>query len=95
MTFTSPKLMSKVTSSLTEPSSYEGRGYLPPFQGSKQLRDTETKVKIEFLTTGQYPCDGNVKPIAFPDPAQVAENIGGIPYVRLTTTCTFTHPTQS
>ena len=63
----------------------EGRGYLPAFQGSKQLRDTETKVKVEFLTTGQYPGDGKEKPIAFPDPAQVAENIGGIPYVRLTT----------
>ena len=63
----------------------EGRGYLPPFQGSKQLRDTETKVKVEFLTTGQYPGDGKEKPIAFPDPAQVAEDIGGIPFVRLTT----------
>ncbi|MBC8112760.1 MAG: hypothetical protein H7062_00115, partial [Candidatus Saccharimonas sp.] len=51
----------------------EGRGYLPPFQGSKHLRDTETKVKIEFLTTGQFPGDGKEKPIAFPDPAQVAE----------------------
>lgn len=63
----------------------EGRGYLPPFQGSKHLRDTESKVKIEFLTTGQYPGDGKEKPIAFPEPAQVAEDIGGIPYVRLTT----------
>ena len=50
----------------------EGRGYLPPFQGSKQLRDTETKVKVEFLTTGQYPGDGKEKPIAFPDPATTA-----------------------
>ncbi len=63
----------------------EGRGYLPPFQGSKHLRDTDSKVKIEFRTTGQYPGDGKEKPIAFPDPAQVAENIGGIPFVRLTT----------
>src|SRR5438552_9884598 len=30
----------------------EGLGYLPPFPGSKQLRDTENGVKIEFLVTG-------------------------------------------
>src|SRR5258708_7249032 len=27
----------------------EGLGYVAPFPGSKQLRDTETSVKIEFL----------------------------------------------
>ncbi len=63
----------------------EGRGYLPPFDGSKHLRDTETKVKIEFLKTGQFPGDGLPKPIAFPDPEHVAELIDGIPYVKLPT----------
>lgn len=63
----------------------EGRGYLPPFDGSKHLRDTETKVKIEFLKTGQFPGDGLPKPIAFPDPEQVAEMIDGIPYITLVT----------
>lgn len=63
----------------------EGRGYLPPFDGSKHLRDTETKVKIEFLKTGQFPGDGLPKPIAFPDPEQVAEMIDGIPYIKLPT----------
>src|SRR5689334_13946851 len=33
----------------------EGLGYLAPFKGSKQLRDTETSVRIEFLVTGQFP----------------------------------------
>ena len=47
----------------------EGLGYLPPFRGSKNLRDTETGVKIEFLVTGDYPGDGKPKPVAFPDPA--------------------------
>src|SRR5229473_3144949 len=47
----------------------EGLGYLPPFTGSKHLRDTESGVKIEFLTTGDYPGDGKPKPIAFPNPA--------------------------
>src|SRR5947209_19262456 len=27
----------------------EGLGYLPPFAGSKQLRDTESGVKVELL----------------------------------------------
>ena len=48
----------------------EGLGYVPPFAGSKHLRDTESGVRIEFLVTGQYPGDGRPKPVAFPDPAQ-------------------------
>lgn len=47
----------------------EGAGYLPPFAGSKNLRDTEHGVKVEFLVAGQFPGDGKPKPIAFPDPA--------------------------
>jgi hypothetical protein len=63
----------------------EGRGYLPPFAGSKQLRDTDTGVRIEFLVSGCYPGDGRPKPVAFPDPAAVAEDRGGIRVVRLAT----------
>ena len=63
----------------------EGRGYLPPFTGSKHLRDTELGVKIEFLVTGGYPGDGKPKPVAFPDPATVADEIDGRKYIRLTT----------
>ena len=37
----------------------EGLGYRPPFQGSKNLRDTEHGVKIEFLVTGEFPGDGS------------------------------------
>jgi hypothetical protein len=61
----------------------EGLGYLPPFAGSKHLRDTELSVKIEFLTTGEFPGDGKPKPVAFPEPSSVAENDEGICYVRL------------
>jgi hypothetical protein len=61
----------------------EGLGYVAPFQGSKQLRDTETGVRIEFLVSGQFPGDGKPKPVAFPDPASVAVNIEGINYLRL------------
>jgi hypothetical protein len=33
----------------------DGLGYVPPFAGSKHLRDGTTKVRIEFLTTGGFP----------------------------------------
>ena len=61
----------------------EGLGYRPPFQKSRHLRDTEHGVKIEFLVTGDFPGDGKPKPVAFPDPAAVAEKIGGIPCLSL------------
>ncbi len=60
-------------------------GYLPPYAKSKHLRDTELGVKVEFLTTGEYPGDGKEKPVSFPDPAAVNFNSGGIYYVNLPT----------
>lgn len=63
----------------------EGLGYVPPFEGSKQLRDTEMGVRIEFLVTGDYPGDGKPKPVAFPDPTQVVETLDGIPCANLPT----------
>lgn len=63
----------------------DGRGYLPPFAGSKNLRDTELGVKIEFIVTGDYPGDGQPKPVAFPDPAAVAVELEGVKYVNLPT----------
>ena len=56
---------------------------LPPFGGSKNLRDVTSSVRIEFLIAGQYPGDGKPKPVAFPDPAQAAVEINGIKYLRL------------
>lgn len=50
-----------------------GRGYVLAFSGaSKTFRDTETGVRIEVITSGAYPGDGLPKPVAFPDPADVA-----------------------
>lgn len=47
-----------------------GRGYRPAFSGaSKVFRDAETGVRIEVVTTGEYPGDGKQKPVSFPDPA--------------------------
>src|SRR5947209_1096858 len=61
----------------------EGPGYLPPFQGSKNLRDTEHGVRIEFLVAGQFPGDGKPKPVAFPDPAQASVDMDGVRYLSL------------
>jgi hypothetical protein len=63
----------------------EGSGYRPLFQHSKGLRDTELGVRIEFLITGDYPGDGRPKPVAFPDPAGVSFEAGGIRYINLPT----------
>jgi len=60
-----------------------GRGYLPPFEGSKNLRDTEHGVRIEFLVAGQFPGDGKPKPVAFPDPASTRMERDGIQILPL------------
>ncbi len=61
----------------------EGSGYRPPFAGSKNLRDTENGVRIEFLVAGEYPGDGKPKPVAFPEPGNVAVEQDGIRFLNL------------
>jgi hypothetical protein len=61
----------------------EGLGYVPPFRGSKNLRDTEHGVRIEFLIAGEFPGDGKLKPVSFPDPAQAGIEIDGVRYLSL------------
>jgi hypothetical protein len=63
----------------------DGRGFVRPFEKSKNLRDAETGVKIEFLLTGDYPGDGQPKEVAFPDPADVAIDSGEMKILGLTT----------
>jgi hypothetical protein len=63
----------------------EGLGYLPPFAGSKNLRDTESGVRIEFLVAGGYPGDGQPKPVTFPDPAAVGTVIDDVRVADLKT----------
>ena len=63
----------------------DGLGYLPPHKHSKHLRDTDLGVRIEFLTTGEYPGDGKAKPVAFPDPTPVSVEIEGVRYLNLPT----------
>jgi hypothetical protein len=63
-----------------------GRGYVEKFPGSRGLRDTEFGVTIDVLMTGDYPGDGQPKPVRFPDPAKVAIRNGGpalIPLAKL------------
>lgn len=63
-----------------------GWGYRPAFAGAeKTFRDTETGVRIEIVTSGEYPGDGLPKPVAFPDPAapEVMVEIAGVHVVAL------------
>jgi hypothetical protein len=61
----------------------DGRGWIRPFSTSKNLRDAQTGVRIEFLISGGFPGDGKPKPVMFPAPVDVAVEIGGIKYVGL------------
>ena len=63
---------------------YLGRGWVNKFEGSKNFRDAVTGVNIVALIVGQYPGDGQPKPVAFPAPEDVAEvHEDGIPFVSL------------
>lgn len=61
----------------------EGRGYVKLFEKGKTLRDAESRVKIDFLLTGQYPGTGKPGPVAFPDPKDVYEIRQGVRVVKL------------
>lgn len=61
----------------------EGSGYRPPFPNSKNLRDTENGVRIEFIVTGEYPGDGKPKSVVFPDPSGAGITQGGITLLNL------------
>jgi len=61
-----------------------GRGYVPAFPGArKTFRDTQTQVRIEVITAGEYPGDGLPKPVAFPDPEVAALEREGLWVVTL------------
>jgi hypothetical protein len=65
---------------------FEGRGYVLAFSGAqKTFRDTETQVRIEILITGDYPGDGKPKPVAFPDPAVIYTERGGMRVIPIET----------
>jgi len=61
-----------------------GKGYVLTFSGArKTFRDTETQVRIEIITTGEYPGDGKPKPVKFPDPAEASVEVEGVRVVTL------------
>jgi len=61
-----------------------GRGYTPAFSGAqKTFRDTETRVRIEIITTGEFPGDGKPKPVAFPDPLAASVEREGLRIVTV------------
>jgi hypothetical protein len=49
-----------------------GRGYVEKFPGSRGVRDVEHGVNIDVMIAGEFPGDGQPKPVSFPDPATVA-----------------------
>ncbi len=62
-----------------------GRGYVLAFPGAhtespcgETFRDTDTQVRIEIITTGEYPGDGKPKPVAFPEPLAASLEREGI-----------------
>lgn len=63
-----------------------GRGYAEAFSGArKTFKNARTGIKVEFLTTGDYPGDGKPKPVSFPEPSLAAERIGDACFVDLAT----------
>lgn len=61
-----------------------GRGYALAFTGAtKVFRDAQTQVKVEVLTTGEYPGDGKPKSVSFPDPVQAYVERDGYHLIRL------------
>ena len=61
-----------------------GLGYRPAFEGaSKTFVDTETGVRVEVITQGEFPGDGEPKPVVFPDPAVVSVDADGISVIGL------------
>jgi hypothetical protein len=63
-----------------------GRGYVERVPGGRGLRDAVAGVDVDFVLTGEYPGDGQPKPVAFPDPEEVAvrgERVALLPLVKL------------
>lgn len=63
---------------------YVGRGYVLAFPGAqKTFRRADTGVRLEVITTGEYPGDGLPKPVSFPDPLEASVDRGGIRVITI------------
>lgn len=61
-----------------------GRGFVPTFPGSrKSLRDTTNNVRVDFIMAGEYPGDGQPKPVQFPEPGAAAVDMNGVRVISL------------
>ncbi|HEX8846824.1 MAG TPA: nucleotidyl transferase AbiEii/AbiGii toxin family protein, partial [Pyrinomonadaceae bacterium] len=61
-----------------------GPGYVPAFPGArKRLRSTRDNVPIEVIVSGEYPGDGQPKPVSFPIPSTASTEIDGVRIVTL------------
>ena len=61
-----------------------GLGYRPAFEGSrKQFRSTAENIRVEIVTTGEYPGDGQPKSVSFPNPNEAVTEIDGIKTINL------------
>ncbi len=60
-----------------------GLGWLEKFPGSRGVKDTDSRVKIDFLVAGGIPGDGTPRGVTFPDPVTAAVDIAGTKYVSL------------
>lgn len=61
-----------------------GLRYVPAFQGSrKKFRATQSGVPVKIITAGDYPGDGQLKPVSFPTPTDASVEIDGVRIVTL------------
>ena len=61
-----------------------GLGYAPAFPGArKRLRSTRDGVRIDVVTSGEYPGDGKPKPVRFPNPLEASVEIDGVRFATL------------
>jgi len=61
-----------------------GLGYVPAFPGArKRLRSTKDGVRIDIIVAGEYPGDGQPKPVSFPNPSAASIEIDGIRFATI------------
>ena len=63
----------------------DGLGFLSPDSQPKQLRDAENGVRIEFVTTGDFPGNAKEQPVALPDPSEASFESDGVRFIKLPT----------
>jgi hypothetical protein len=61
-----------------------GAGFRPAFPGArKSFRSTDTGVRVDVITAGEYPGDGKPKAVRFPDPGEASTESNGLRFLNL------------